>query len=126
MQNKTTMHAAGYTATGISAALLAALFLGGSPSAPPAPIATPQPDLVTVPGMVSQVFRWTASPDATGYRLFLDGASAGNVPGTWTATQLSIKCGTRHRFNAQPFNNRGLAPLAPPVYVTPSCDGATK
>lgn len=125
MASKTT-HAAGYTATGISAALLAALFLGGSPSAPPAPIATPQPDLVTVPGQVSQIVRWNASPEATGYRVYLDGAIVGNVPGTWTSAQFAIKCGVKHRFNVQPFNNKGLAPLAPPVYVTPSCAGATK
>lgn len=83
-------------------------------------------DAVPTPGMVSQTFRWNKSQGATGYKLFMDGVVIGNVPGTWSAAQISIQCGVKHRFNAQPFNAKGLAPLATPVYVTPSCDGATK
>jgi hypothetical protein len=123
-------HVAGYGALGaLTATLAAALWLGGTHTAPPASSGTPiaPSDPVSYPvGFVAQQFSWAKSADATGYRLYLDGVVVGNVSGTWTAASLAVKCGVKHRINVQPFNNQGLAPLAPPVYVTPPCDKATR
>jgi hypothetical protein len=120
-------HLAGYGAlAGISAALATALWVGGSPTAPPPSIQTPVASTYLEPGMVGQTFTWTKSEGATGYRMYIDGVIVSQVPGSWTAALFAVKCGVKHRFNAQPYNNKGLAPLAAPVYVTPPCDKATK
>lgn len=119
---KPVVAAAGVGATvAVAATLAAGLLIGGSPTAAPQPIVTPTADGTLVPGTVAQVFRWVKSEGATGYRLYLDGVIIGNVPGTWEGATLSVKCGVKHRFNAQPFNNKGLAALAAPVYATPPC-----
>lgn len=106
----------------IAASLATALLVGGTPATPPQPIPTPTADAIVVPGYASQTFRWQKVDGATGYKVYLDGIVLGNVPGSWTGATLSVKCGAKHRFNVQPFNNKGAAPLAPPVYVTiPAC-----
>lgn len=120
-------HLAGYGAlAGISAALATALWVGGSPTAPPTPIPTPGAVSTLTSGMVAQNFYWTKSEGATGYRMYMDGVVVSQVPGTWTAAMFAVKCGVKHRFNVQPYNAKGLAPLAAPVYVTPNCANATK
>ena len=100
-----------------------ALMVGGEHTGPPAPIKTPTVGYAA-PGFIAQNFAWDKSPDATGYRIYLDGKVAGLV--NYNGSMLSITCGVQHRFNAQPFNNKGFAKLAPPVYVTAPCDLATK
>lgn len=100
-----------------------ALMLGGVHSAAPPSAGTPTV-AQEVPGMVAQTFTWPKQDDATGYRIYLDGAIAGLVP--YTTSVLAVTCGVPHRFNAQPFNNKGVAKLSPPAYFTPSCDRATR
>lgn len=108
----------------IAGATATALFVGGSPTAIPTSIRTP----VTI-GEYSKMsaigLQWDASPAATGYRLYLDGIAIGLVNGSRLSTSITVSCGIRHRFNSQPFNNKGFAPLAPPVYFTTDCAKAT-
>jgi hypothetical protein len=111
------------TVVTISGVTAGALMMGGEHSAAPATIPTPVYDGNTVPGFVVQVFRWQASPEATGYRLFLDGKVISLV--NYTASSIAIQCGVPHRFNVQPFNNKGVAKLPTPVYLTVACDKAT-
>lgn len=108
----------------IPAAIAAALFVGGTHTAPPPSIPTPTAGAL-YSRYVVQEFDWTPSTDATGYRLYLDGTIIGLTPANRTGTLLSMTCGVQHRFNSQPFNNKGFAVLAKPVYVTPPCDKAT-
>lgn len=109
----------------LTAAIAGILLIGGTHTAKPTPIVTPTADSMPTPGYVSQVFRWIQSPDATGYRLYIDGVMSGQVPGTWTGATMSISCGQQHRFNVQPFNNKGVAPFAPPVLITVPCPTLT-
>lgn len=120
-------HLAGYGGlVGLTGALAAALWLGGTPATPPPSIPTPTPVTSLPKGIVGQNFYWTKSEGATGYRAYIDGVVVGQVPGSWTAAMFAITCGVRHRFNIQPYNNKGLAALAAPVYITPDCTNATK
>ena len=112
----------------MAAAVLSALFLGGTHSAPPAsPLISPRNGGLQA-GYVAQTFVWdVAPPGATGVRLWIDGAVSAVYGPTMTSATYALVCGVKHRFNVQPYNNAGLAPFkAPPVYVTPSCAGSTK
>ena len=111
------------TVVTISASTAGALMLGGVHIRSPDSSGTPTV-AQTIPEMVVQAFNWPASADATGYRLYMDGKVISLV--NYTNAMIAVKCGVKHRFNAQPFNNKGVSALAPPVYFTPSCDGATK
>jgi hypothetical protein len=108
----------------ISAATATALFLGGSHSSPPAsPTLSPTVG-VPLTGYAVVPFYFPAAPGATGYRVWLDGFVTGVT--NYVGATFPLKCGVKHRMNYQPFNNAGVAKLvAPPVYVTPDCKGAT-
>jgi hypothetical protein len=120
------MNGAAILAAGVvtlSGTTAGALLLGGTHPAAPASGGTPVVAQL-VPGMVVQTFSWPKKAEATGYRLYLDGLVISLTP--FDSVVVPVTCGVKHRFNAQPYNNKGVAPLAPPVYWTPSCDGATK
>lgn len=124
-RNLRTFSAVGVTSTvTLAAAVAAALFLGGTHSAPPAKLTASVSGGQNQPGFSVVAFSWPASVGATGYRIWLDGAP-GPLIGPWTATSLPVSCGVRHRLNVQPFNNKGFAVLVPPLYVTPPCKTAT-
>jgi hypothetical protein len=99
-----------------------ALMLGGTHTAAPPSAGTPVV-AQEVPDMVVQTFTWPKQADATGYRLYLDGVVISLT--SFNSVVVPVVCGVRHRFNAQPFNNKGVSPLAPPAYWTPPCDRAT-
>ncbi len=105
----------------VTALLSSILMAAGIHTAAPAPIATPTLGSVVEQGKVytSQVFYWTPSNDATGYRLYLDGKVFANV--NYAGSLISVLCGVQHRFNVQPFNNKGVAKLALPLYFTTTC-----
>lgn len=117
--NTTTKAAAGTTVT-LAAALATALLLGGEHTKAPAPIRTPAIGIIQ-PKYLSQTLSWDKSTDATGYRLYLNGLVIGLVPGGQLAALVSVPCGVQQRFNVQPFNNKGFATLAPPLYFTSPC-----
>lgn len=125
MTRSQTIAAAVTAVVAIPAALATALFIGGEQVSAPAAIRTPI-SIGPYTGMTVEGFSWDQAPRATGYRLYLDGIVIGLVPGTRLSTSLAVSCGVRHRFNSQPFNNKGFAPTAPPIYFTPVCDGATR
>jgi len=120
MTRSQTIVAAAATAVTIPLALASALLVGGEHAAAPASIRTPVIGAI-YPGYVSQEVKWDAQPDASGFKLFLNGVVIGLVPGKQVASLLAVQCGKQHRFNAQPFNNKGQAPLAPPLYFTAAC-----
>jgi hypothetical protein len=119
---------AALTSITITGAVATALYLGGTHAAPPASPTVTAGDGGLQTGMVAQMFTWKVTdPTATGVRLWIDGQVTAVMPVTTTATTYALTCGVKHRFNYQPYNNAGIAPLkALPVYVTPSCTGATR
>lgn len=108
----------------ISGAVATALYLGGTHTGPPAPLSASVAGGQNVPGYAVVSFSWKASPDATGYRVWVDGTPDPLI-GAYTATTLPVSCGVKHRINVQPFNNKGFAALVPPLYVTSPCKTAT-
>lgn len=108
----------------IPAAVASAFFLGGTHSKAPSKLTNP-PTIgpVPTPKMIVETMTWEKVPDATAYRLWLDGIVISITP--FNAVSLPVVCGVKHRINAQPLNNAGVAALIPPTYFTPDCKGAT-
>lgn len=137
-RNLRTFSAVGVTSTvTLAAAVAAALFVGGSHSAPPPSLPASVTGGMNTPRYSVVTFSWRLVPDATGYRLWLDGVPGvlqnapayvkplAGQPAPTTSTSLPVSCGVKHRINEQPFNNKGFAALVPPLYVTPPCSTAT-
>jgi hypothetical protein len=108
----------------VALSVATAVWLGGGVNQPKVTLyPVIQPLTPPATGYITQDFYWVTTPNATAYRLWLDGVPMSIVKADPTmpmqGRSMSVSCSADHRFNVQGLNAASVGPLAPrPTYFS--------